>query len=700
MSSNIWGEGIVDWFWDNGGRAIHDRVVNMLTDPNEAPETELVNLMPDEPEDVYDGDEYVGGAAEEAVEAAEPIAVEGGEIEMGVINNVSETIVEMMHDLPELEGMAGAVSLDSAEDLEMLLKKVQDAKWDSEMDAIPVDEEFVARLRAGRAEDQALEAEWDAEMAPEELPDPGPPEPAPRDLDLDAQWEMEMKAPEPTDNFVTRQTVELEEVLPGNQPVSTQLEGTGVTPYELQTYTNVNAEFPPQVELMEFKSIDLPPPAPAESSALLEGPMITPYRGGTLGLDEDYSPFLGEDMEVAMDTVPEIAEVGEAMATAGFDLLPTLEMVGSFAASTTIFGVLGYELVPMIEDMIRGDWLKAPGYDVYKQLQGEVDYIYGSYSDRRNKIRGYFNDNPTYIWFRDNGRAGFESGFGKKNYSFPYGGYSGGDLVFQRGQTGTGLWKRARIITIEGRSIGLLDDMRAGYWVFLRPGNGDVKGKLDLADIPSEYPGFFFRMGYDGALIDDTEQNRFACLLYNLKLLDGALPDKPGTTSAPAAAAASNDDFVQKNNWQNVPIRVGDNVFQNDTFNQGAQDNWYSPGDYVLYFWKGKQRAGQVDGVGPLLTLVEDGKNKKVREVKNDDIFRLLTEEEYSEFIKGSQGTQQSSKQSSLRARLKAALTRLGNRKPAATKQMNHELAKPKLTELGRNPQRVNMGGRERRGHQ
>ena len=71
--------------------------------------------------------------------------------------------------------------------------------------------------------------------------------------------------------------------------------------------------------------------------------------------------------------------------------------------------------------------------------------------------------------------------------------------------------------------MGLLDDKRAGYWLFLRCGDGYVPGSVKQSEI-SKFPGFFFRLGFDGMFLSDSKENRLAALMYNLNLLYEALP--------------------------------------------------------------------------------------------------------------------------------------------------------------------------------
>ena len=99
-----------------------------------------------------------------------------------------------------------------------------------------------------------------------------------------------------------------------------------------------------------------------------------------------------------------------------------------------------------------------------------------------------------------------------------------GPIYFDTNLSGTGLWKRCRILGVEGKAVGLEDDVRDGYWVYLKIcGEGDCDSKMDKqgrGDI-----GFFFRVGVDGYMLEDSPENQNLCTLYNLSLLNSMIPD-------------------------------------------------------------------------------------------------------------------------------------------------------------------------------
>ena len=79
---------------------------------------------------------------------------------------------------------------------------------------------------------------------------------------------------------------------------------------------------------------------------------------------------------------------------------------------------------------------------------------------------------------------------------------------------GTGLWKRARIITAEGRGTGL-DDSKDGIWVYLKfcDANCDTGVSQDIVSC-------WFRIGVDGVMLPDDTYTRHTCTIHNLAKLN------------------------------------------------------------------------------------------------------------------------------------------------------------------------------------
>ena len=66
--------------------------------------------------------------------------------------------------------------------------------------------------------------------------------------------------------------------------------------------------------------------------------------------------------------------------------------------------------------------------------------------------------------------------------------------------------------------MGLLDDSKKGFWVYLKLCNEDCDTEL------AEAVSIWFRCGVDGYLLPDTDDVRNLCTLYNLKLINAMLP--------------------------------------------------------------------------------------------------------------------------------------------------------------------------------
>ena len=219
-----------------------------------------------------------------------------------------------------------------------------------------------------------------------------------------------------------------------------------------------------------------------------------------------------------MSMLPTLSEIGESLATIG-ELLPTSDMIMGFLEGGLMMAIpiqLVTELIPLFTEMANGQWMIPGGKEKMNMLAYHDEINRGHEGDfyiRRNKIQEYYKNNPQYVWIRDNGVVA-------QKHNDPYSGvFAGPDLYFDTNLSGTGLWKRTRIIGVEGKAVGLEDDRRDGYWIYLKVCDVDEDcdhrvQKNERGDI-----GFFFRVGVDGYMLADTEENRNLCTLYNLTLL-------------------------------------------------------------------------------------------------------------------------------------------------------------------------------------
>ena len=202
------------------------------------------------------------------------------------------------------------------------------------------------------------------------------------------------------------------------------------------------------------------------------------------------------------------------------------------------------ELQPLISDMIRGDWLYPgpPGthaQEVDLWQRADVDGRQGPHYEEHKKIREYFDENPIYVWFRDNGRAGMGDYF----HTFF------DDTSMQLKLTGTGLWKRARVCDLQGQAVGIMQvgwpdageegyaalDGSGGYhqppglYIFLRVGSGALPSRIKYNQFYEWRPGpdplgFFFKFGYDGILLQDTPGTAQACVFQNYRAIHNMKP--------------------------------------------------------------------------------------------------------------------------------------------------------------------------------
>ena len=156
--------------------------------------------------------------------------------------------------------------------------------------------------------------------------------------------------------------------------------------------------------------------------------------------------------------------------------------------------------------------------ETYEEFLYKADLpkkISGDFATLNIDIRGWFYRANIYVWYQDNGLI--ESGRLAYNSSDV-------DLgTYEFKNSGSGLWRRARAVHLNGRSAGLYDDPKGwGYFFYLIPCN------LDENEIkaPSEdRPGFWMLPGYEGIILEDDITNRRRLTLQNLRLVSDHLPE-------------------------------------------------------------------------------------------------------------------------------------------------------------------------------
>ena len=434
----------------------------------------------------------------------EPPEMKQPDIELMELNQgeqaASNSLTELLYDLKETDGKIGTdfYNLKNEEGLQNMLEVLKDEQWKNEMEMTPIDTELQAKLAAERA------------------------------------------------NPLEMRSIQLESIMPKESELSLSREmaGTNVSPLDLDMYNRGASTDPPAIELMEMKIdlSDLPQQSNSEMSRIQPFEIeATDAFGGSrpIGfnafMDETYPNFNPDGQmlddfvmadEVLDTTFSAIgAELGE---WAGGLIMGTMDaIVGSAAGMalgaiymSPVFAIS--ELVPLVTQMASGTWL-IPGYDrdmaLIDHYDDELQTRLGKYYKLAGEIEGFYVTNPTYVWFRDNGLAG--GAYQRDSKVWGYGGmmnaYSWRGTVL----SSTGLWKRARILTVQGTSVGLLDDPKVGYWAFLKLGDQEtIKTEVE----PNEEVCIWFRIGMDGYMLPDTYQVRSVCTLYNLSLLNAMLP--------------------------------------------------------------------------------------------------------------------------------------------------------------------------------
>ena len=187
------------------------------------------------------------------------------------------------------------------------------------------------------------------------------------------------------------------------------------------------------------------------------------------------------------------------------------------------------ELVPIVAQLVKGNWWIA-GYDEemrnYQYVEAELGSIMGTYWELADYIESLYRTTPKYVWFSlagntpptwfvDDGQKGDQQLL--DTHIWGYKGWSSHYSFKYTKLSGSGLWKRARICTVEGTGMGLMDDSKKGFWVYLKLCNEDCDTEL------AEAVSIWFRCGVDGYLLPDTDDVRNLCTLY-LKLINAMLP--------------------------------------------------------------------------------------------------------------------------------------------------------------------------------
>ena len=238
--------------------------------------------------------------------------------------------------------------------------------------------------------------------------------------------------------------------------------------------------------------------------------------------DYEFSSIYTSALDAALSNAIEIGEFGfwDALSALGMGML---EIGGAGALL-----IASSQLIPLIQRLKDPHW-NSPGYyqnqaNIIKEQQRLQDEL-GTHYLQASTIRGYYETTPTYVWVKDNGIMGQHNPFDKTQV-WGYGGQMSDLSWTYKVMPGTGLWKRARIITAEGRGTGL-DDSKDGIWVYLKfcDANCDTSVSQDIVSC-------WFRIGVDGVMLPDDTNTRHTCTIHNLAKLNVYRPT-PGKSQGP-----------------------------------------------------------------------------------------------------------------------------------------------------------------------
>ena len=530
--------------WESAGRQLYQGISEGISEGLEIAYVELTDYAKDIKKKYYDKPQAeaeltrMRDSTRRVEDLRDRRFAEPGDIEMqprDIVLNETRNILEDLHELPEMDGKIGAeeYSTRTEEGLENALKIIQDAKWNDEMKEAPIDMELLETMRAER-------------------------------------------------NFVDRSSIELQQILPEpDVPLSQKMTGTGITPFDLELYRNIGEKYPEEVEMMEMR-VDISDLPKTHSNEFYDTGGYSYFDDlGIDTLEFPGEIELGEMRRVDLDAprfdaIDEEEKIGDVedgffkenttmddlneaqrmldelelldndgdvedmfFADSMEDVsLPTLEdLSGELVSSVlmdsvlagalelgvnTVVGTVPFILVDQFVDLFTktGKWGEQLFKHDIKWLEeteksvgierNYLDSMFGKYLDLSKKIRQFYKTNPKYCWIRDNGICGQKE--------LPA--YSISDLAFVfKKLTKTGLWIRCRIITLEGQSVGLLDDKKLGYNFFLKPANRDTKSTFDKGEF-----GFFFRLGMDGYILPSSPEMDRRCYVSNLRYIATKLP--------------------------------------------------------------------------------------------------------------------------------------------------------------------------------
>jgi len=238
--------------------------------------------------------------------------------------------------------------------------------------------------------------------------------------------------------------------------------------------------------------------------------------------DYEFSAIYTSAMDAASAGIANVAELG-FWDCLGYIGMGMLEVGGAGAVL-----ISASQLVPMILKLKNPHWDQkewAQRMRNKQQYENDLKWKLGEEFMMSSSIRGYYVQNPTYVWVKDNGIMGQFDPLNTKNNVSGYKGAMDPLTWSYKVMPGSGLWKRARIITIEGDGAGFKTDSKSGTWAYLK-----FCDDVCNTDVDASVPSCWFRVGTDGFMLPDDDSTRAMCSYYNMNLLNAYRPDNPDKT--------------------------------------------------------------------------------------------------------------------------------------------------------------------------
>ena len=242
--------------------------------------------------------------------------------------------------------------------------------------------------------------------------------------------------------------------------------------------------------------------------------------------DADYelSAIYTSAMDAATAGIANVAELG-FWDCLGYIGMGMLEVGGAGAVL-----ISASQLIPMILKLKNPHWdqkewaQRMRNMELYKE---DLQWRLGEEFMMSSSIRGYYIQNPTYVWVKDNGIMGQQDPLNTKNNVQGYKGPMDPLTWSYKVMPGSGLWKRARIITVEGQGAGFKTDNKTGTWAYLK-----FCDDVCNTDVDASVPSCWFRIGTDGFMLPDDDATKTMCSYYNINLLNAHRP-RPDENKTP-----------------------------------------------------------------------------------------------------------------------------------------------------------------------